>query len=84
MHQSTIYGIKRIISAQVGKNVELVCRSRRKESIHRGVLEGAYGSLFTVKVLVDGIEQRVSYTYTDVLTRSVIVKPLPKSAEIKS
>lgn len=78
MQQSQICGIRRNISSQVGNSVELICRSRRKESIHRGILEGAYGSLFTVKILVDGIEQRLSYTYTDVLTHSVTIKPMHK------
>ncbi len=73
---SPLGGIRASIAERVGTPVELTCRSRRKELIHSGVLEGAYGSLFTVRVLVDGTEQRLSYTYSDVLTNCVTVKPL--------
>lgn len=73
---SPLGGIRAAIEARVGSPVELTYRSRRKESTHSGVLEGAYGSLFTVRVLVDGTEQRLSYTYSDVLTNCVTVKPL--------
>lgn len=76
MHQTSLYSIREAISSRVGSPVELVCRSRRKEHVHQGVLEGAYKSLFTVCVTIDGTEQRLSYMYSDVLTNCVTVKPL--------
>ena len=66
--------IRSNISQLVGAPVELTCRARRKESIKQGVLEGAYGALFTVRVAADGRDMRVSYTYTDVLTNAVSVR----------
>jgi uncharacterized protein Veg len=68
--------IRQAIATNVGHDVELTCRNRRKESVRRGVIEGAYGSLFTVIVCVDGQQRRLSYTYCDILTKSVIVRPL--------
>lgn len=70
----TLTAIRKNITCAVGHRVELTCRSRRKESKHLGVIEGAYASLFTVRVDSGAEELLLCYTYTDVLTSHVTVK----------
>jgi uncharacterized protein Veg len=70
----TLSAIRKRMSEYVGSNVELICHNRRKLLTRHGVLEGAYGSVFTVMVCENDIEQRLSYTYSDVLTNSVTVR----------
>ena len=71
-----LIAIKKSIQKSVGSPVILICRSRRRERKSRGLLEGAYGSLFTVKTVVDGSEVRQSYTYSDILTHAVTIRPV--------
>ena len=83
----TLSTIRRQMEASVGSSVELTCHNRRKLLTRRGVLEGAYGSVFTVVVRENDIEQRLSYTYCDILTQSVTVRsrthrPLAASGQL--
>jgi uncharacterized protein Veg len=66
--------IKAAMELRVGETVELLCYSRRKVSRHIGVLEGAYKAVFTVLVPTEEGPRRLSYTYADVLTKSIMVK----------
>ncbi len=70
--------IKTAMGLRIGETVELHCYSRRKVSRHIGVLEGAYNAVFTVLVVTEDGPRRLSYTYTDVLTKSILIKPAQK------
>lgn len=70
--------IKTAMGLRIGETIELHCYSRRKVSRHIGVLEGAYNAVFTVLVITEDGPRRLSYTYTDVLTKSILIKPAPK------
>ena len=65
--------VRKNISQHVGAKVMLETnKGRQKALIHSGIIENAYPSIFTI--LLDsnaGLKRTVSYSYTDVLTKSV-------------
>ncbi|WP_280772201.1 Veg family protein [Salipaludibacillus daqingensis] len=69
----TLLEIKQILQANVGKKVTVQANGGRKKMIERsGLVEGIYPAVFTVKL--DRNEhsvERLSYSYTDVLTETV-------------
>lgn len=69
----TLLEIKKVLEANVGKKVTVQANGGRKKMIERsGLLEGIYPAVFTVKL--DKSEhsvERLSYSYTDVLTETV-------------
>lgn len=73
--QKDLVKIKSELSDNVGQKVRLTAKKGRKQIVTReGVIESIYPSIFTVKL--DALEpmtteRRVSYSYTDVLTKSV-------------
>ena len=74
--QNDLSRIKTSLSNNVGHKVRLKAKQGRKQVIVReGVIEGIYPSIFTVKLDVQNdiptSERRVSYSYADVLTRTV-------------
>lgn len=70
-------GIKKF----VGEDIELILINRRKHSLRHGRLEGAYNSLFTVAIEIEGTTQHYSYTYCDILTKKVFIRPMRLAAE---
>ncbi|MDO5310444.1 MAG: Veg family protein [Clostridia bacterium] len=76
--QKDLVKIKSGIAGNVGHKVRLKSKQGRKQIIVReGVIENTYPSIFTVKLDVQNdiptSERRVSYSYTDVLTKAVEV-----------
>ena len=73
--QNDVTQVRKSISRYVGAKVTLETnKGRQKSSVYSGTIENAYPSVFTV--LLDsnsGSKQTVSYSYTDVLTKSVEV-----------
>ncbi len=74
--QSDLIKIKSSLSDNVGNKVRLTARKGRKQTVTReGVIEGTYPSIFIVKLDTPGdfmaSERRVSYSYADILTRTV-------------
>lgn len=74
--QNDLSRIKTNLSNNVGHKVKLKAKQGRKQIIVReGGIEGIYPSIFTVKLDVHNdiptSERRVSYSYADVLTRTV-------------
>lgn len=64
--------IRRQVEACVGKNVTISAdlgRKRRNE--YSGVLLGAYSNVFTLSCMLSGVEQRLTYSYNDILTGAV-------------
>lgn len=65
--------IRRDIEICIGEKVQLKSNKGRKKSVVReGILENTYPSIFVVKFENDyDTTRRVSYSYTDVLTKAV-------------
>jgi uncharacterized protein Veg len=65
--------IKKNIENCIGEKVQLKANKGRKKSfIKEGVLENSYASIFIVKFENDyEMTRRVSYSYTDILTKAV-------------
>lgn len=76
MIQNDLIKIKESLSDNVGNKVKLTAKKGRKQIVTReGVIESTYPSIFTVKLdtpddFMAG-DRRVSYSYADVLTRSI-------------
>lgn len=77
--------IKGNVENYIGQKVRLKAnKGRKKTSIREGVLEGAYSSIFVVKI--DGgynSVRRVSYSYSDILTETVEVTVCNQDENIK-
>lgn len=64
--------IRKEIEAYVGEKVKLRAnRGRRKTYEKIGVLENTYPSIFVIRVEEDSYNQRLSFSYADVLTETV-------------
>lgn len=79
--------VKESLSQNVGRSVKLTSRhGRKKISECRGVIEHIYPCIFTVRLDDETIDhsnraQTVSFSYTDVLTKSIEIA-LIKSAPV--
>ena len=74
--QNDLSRIKSNLTENVGQKVRLTAKKGRKQIVTReGIIESTYPSIFTVKLDNQSefftTERRVSYSYTDVLTKSV-------------
>lgn len=71
--KSDLFQIKRDIENCIGEKVQLKAnKGRKKAFIREGVLENTYPSIFVVKFENDyETTRRVSYSYTDILTKAV-------------
>ncbi|GAK13882.1 biofilm formation stimulator Veg [Geomicrobium sp. JCM 19039] len=69
----TLVEIKQSLEENVGKRITLKANGGRRKIVERsGMLEGTYPSVFIVKLDRDKHKvDRVSYSYTDVLTETV-------------
>ncbi|GAA0087102.1 MULTISPECIES: Veg family protein [Clostridium] len=67
----TIAAIKRDIEDHIGDKVTLKANGGRKKIlINNGVIESAHPSIFVVR-LENDIQRTVTYSYSDVLTKTV-------------
>lgn len=76
MVQNDLVKIKADLADNIGSKVRLTAKKGRKQIVTReGVIEGTYPSIFIVKLDTPddflANERRVSYSYADVLTKSV-------------
>lgn len=80
----TLIEIKRSLDQNIGKRITIQANGGRRKTIERsGLLEGTYPSVFTIKLDQDEYSvERVSYSYTDVLTETVKLT-LPEEAEVQ-
>ena len=71
-HQmKTLSSIKEEIENHVGEKIVLRdSGGRRKVFVKNGVIEKTYKSIFVIK-LDDSNDRRISYSYSDVLTKTV-------------
>jgi uncharacterized protein Veg len=73
IEKSDLFKIKKNIETCVGEKVQLKANKGRKKSfIREGIIENSYPSIFIVRFENDyDTTRRVSYSYTDVLTKAV-------------
>ena len=71
MNNKTIANIKLDIQNHLGEKVTLKANGgRKKVLINDGILESAYSSIFVVSLENDN-NRKVTYSYSDVLTKTV-------------
>ena len=73
IEKGDLFQIKKDIENFVGEKVQLKANKGRKKSfIKEGILENTYPSIFIVKFENEyETTRRVSYSYTDILTKAV-------------
>jgi len=73
LDRSDLFQIKRDIETCIGEKVQLKAnKGRKKAFVREGILENTYPSIFIVKFENDyETTRRVSYSYTDILTKAV-------------
>lgn len=74
MSQSEIKKVKLSVNKNIGNRVKIRAnRGRHKIDISEGVIRETYPSIFLVEVdnEVDDTTQKISFSYTDVLTKDV-------------
>ena len=71
--KSDLFQIKKNIETCVGERVQLKAnKGRKKAFIKEGVIENSYPSIFIIKFENEyETTRRVSYSYTDILTKAV-------------
>jgi uncharacterized protein Veg len=71
--KSDLCQIKKNIETCIGERVQLKAnKGRKKAFIKEGVIENSYSSIFTIKFENEyETTRRVSYSYTDILTKAV-------------
>lgn len=81
MDRNTIQQIRKELESCIGRRIQLKAnKGRKKIVIKEGIIENAYPSIFTVSFDNELSSPRmVSYSYTDILTRTVEVKVLPSN-----
>ncbi|MCI8339657.1 MAG: hypothetical protein HFH62_13435 [Lachnospiraceae bacterium] len=74
MSQSEIKKVKLSVDKNIGNRVKIRAnRGRHKIDISEGVIRETYPSIFLVEIdnEVDDTTQKISFSYTDVLTKDV-------------
>ncbi|MDI3535617.1 MAG: hypothetical protein PWP16_247 [Eubacteriaceae bacterium] len=73
MPKATIMDIKREVEHYLGRRVKLEAHKSKKKLYQKeGVIAEAYPSIFTVRIQEDKRkEQKLSFSYSDLLTQSV-------------
>lgn len=71
--KSDLFQIKKNIETCIGERVQLKAnKGRKKAFIKEGVIENSYPSIFIIKFENEyETTRRVSYSYTDILTKAV-------------
>lgn len=85
IEKGDLFQIKKDIDTCVGHRVQLKAnKGRRKSFIKEGILEKSYPSIFVVKFENDyETTRRVSYSYTDILTKTVELTVYKDDKEIE-
>lgn len=77
----TLDNIRLSLEKHLGKRIILKANKGRKQIMtRRGILENVYPSVFIVKLEASGnVYQRVSYSYSDLLTENVKLQVLKEN-----
>lgn len=81
---TTLASIKNTLDSQIGREIKLIAQAGRKKTTERrGILTETYPAIFVVELDQDeNAVERVSYSYTDVLTHSVTLEFEEESAVV--
>ncbi|MGI6129026.1 MAG: Veg family protein [bacterium] len=72
MERTTLAEIRQDLEAQRGRRLRLTAnRGRQRIIVREGVLEQTYPNIFTIRLLDNNSVKRVSFSYSDVLTKTV-------------
>lgn len=74
MSQSDIMKVKLSLDKNIGNKVKIRAnRGRHKIDVAEGIISETYPSIFLVEIInkVDDTTQKISFSYTDVLTKDV-------------
>ena len=72
MEHTTLAEIRQDLEASRGRRLRLTAnRGRQRVIVREGILEKTYPNVFTVRLLDSNTVKRVSYSYSDVLTKTV-------------
>jgi uncharacterized protein Veg len=73
IEKNDLFQIKRDIETCIGEKIQLKAnKGRKKAFIKEGIVENTYPSIFIVKFENEyETTRRVSYSYTDILTKAV-------------
>ncbi len=72
MAKDVLLEIRKSLELHVGEKISLKAnRGRRKTYEKEGILESTYPSIFVVRVDENNYNQRISFSYADVLTETV-------------
>ncbi len=64
--------IRARVEEMLGSKVRVSADMGRKRITHyNGVVCGVYPNVFTLSVIMDGTERKLTYSYNDVLTKTV-------------
>lgn len=83
MAKNALIDIKRSLDAHLGERILLKANGGRRKTVERtGVLEQTYPSVFIVRLDEERHSfERVSYSYADILTESVMLTVCPSEQE---
>lgn len=77
--------IRRSLEAHVGQKIRLRAHRGRRKTLEKiGVLENTYPSIFVVRIDEPNYNQRLSFSYADVLTETVELTLMQKESKDKS
>lgn len=74
MSQSDIMRVKSSVDKNIGSKVKIRAnRGRHRIDVSEGIISETYPSIFLVEVInkIDDTTQKISFSYTDVLTKDV-------------
>ncbi|RKD22807.1 hypothetical protein BEP19_11200 [Ammoniphilus oxalaticus] len=82
-NNNTLMDIKRVLDSHLGERIVLKANRGRRKTVERtGILESTYPSIFIVKLDEDLHSfERVSYSYADVLTETVMLTVCPDESD---
>lgn len=77
--------IRRSLESHVGQKIRLRAHRGRRKTLEKvGVLENTYPSIFVVRIDEPNYNQRLSFSYADVLTETVELTLVHKDMSGKS
>lgn len=75
--------IKQDLDPYVGTPIKVKANRGRKKVMEKsGVLESTYPNLFVVRVKEKSVERRISFSYADILTETVILTVTKDGKEV--
>jgi len=72
MAKNSLWQIRKDLESHVGEKIQLRANRGRRKTLEKvGVLENTYPSIFIIRIDEPNYNQRLSFSYADVLTETV-------------